>query len=348
MTRSAHIVALAARTPVGLIADSTAAAIRARVSRVVEHPSIVDVRGEPLRCGRVPGLATNLDGARRLTELVHPVLHELLDKLPQAGATRSPLPTLLAFPEPRPGFSSDDAAQVLRSLRVNDATAPAPVDARAVGHGHAGVLEGLHEALELIASGTTELCAVGGVDSYLHADTIDWLDAELRLARDGVRGGFPPGEGCAMLALASDALRRQLALPSLGVVRAVACAREPRDETAPEGLLGEALADVYWRVGSELRQPHERIDDVYCDMSDERARRTDYGFALLRTGSLFRDGNRYITPVGQVGDLGAASAALNCVLASRAWSRGYARGPLALVSGASWGGLRGAALLQRC
>ncbi|MFO0648420.1 MAG: hypothetical protein U0326_19425 [Polyangiales bacterium] len=39
MTDAVHIVATGARTPVGLTAESAAAAVRARVSRLGEYPS---------------------------------------------------------------------------------------------------------------------------------------------------------------------------------------------------------------------------------------------------------------------------------------------------------------------
>lgn len=91
----------------------------------------------------------------------------------------------------------------------------------------------------------------------------------------------------------------------------------------------------------------ERVSDLYCDINDERVRTTDLGFALLRVGERFVDASSYTTSVGQIGDVGAATAPLNCVLAARAWARRYARGPLAIILGASWGGLRGAVVLRQ-
>ena len=48
-----------------------------------------------------------------------------------------------------------------------------------------------------------------------------------------------------------------------------------------------------------------------------------------------------------VAHLGAATAALNCMLATQAWQRGYAMGPRALLWGGSWNGLRGTMLLEQ-
>jgi 3-oxoacyl-[acyl-carrier-protein] synthase-1 len=206
------------------------------------------------------------------------------------------------------------------------------------------VLSGIEQAATRIGRGEAELCVVGGVDSYLEGSTLEWLEESRLLDCDGIRGGFPPGEGAAMIALASDATRRHLGLPCLATVRATASALEQRDPNGPEGLLGEALTDVFLRIARALRPP-ERFDDFYCDINGERPRVTDLGFALLRTAESFRDPTGYRTAVSRVGDLGAATGALSCILAARAWARGYASGSTALVAGSSWSGLRAAVLL---
>jgi 3-oxoacyl-[acyl-carrier-protein] synthase I len=347
MSRTVHIVALAARTAVGLTAETTAAAIRAGVSRVREHPFMVDADGDPLQCGREPTLEASLLGAARLTELACRTIAELCTKLGGLVPRARALPLLLALPEPRPGFDASAGKAILTAVAHQGLPGVAALEVHPLGNGHAGALLGLRQAVIDIEQGRLDLCVVGGVDGYLQADTIDWLDRDLRLARATRRGGFPPGEGAAIVVLAGERARRDLRLPSLAIVRAVACAREPRDETTPEGLQGEALTAVYREVATRLERPYERVEQLYCDVNGERARTTDLGFALLRAGDLFRDATAYVTSVGQVGDLGAATAPLGCILAARAWARGYAPGPTALVSGASWGGLRGAALLSQ-
>jgi 3-oxoacyl-[acyl-carrier-protein] synthase-1 len=91
----------------------------------------------------------------------------------------------------------------------------------------------------------------------------------------------------------------------------------------------------------------ELLHDVYCDINGERSRTDDWGFAALRTGSLFRDPTAYRATASQLGDVGAAAAPLNCVLAIQAWRRAYAHGRNAIIWGASWRGLRGAAVLEQ-
>lgn len=342
-----HIVALAATTPVGLAAESSAAAVRAGLSRIVENPRFVDATGGILYCGTVATLSPQLAGAERLMALLRVTWAELESKLRTTLALPGWVSCRLALPEVRPGF--DGASVQLVTKAFNDILSrgrSGMAEVVVAGHGHAGGFDALRACAEQITSGAIEMGVVAGVESYLESRTLDWLDRDMRLAREGIRGGFPPGEAASMIAMASDGYRRRNGLQSLGLIRAVACGVERRSETDPEGLLGEGLSSVLKQVGSHLHWPEERVDDIYCDINDERARTTDHAFALVRMGHLFRDCSRYISPVGLMGDVGAASALLNCVLASRAWSRRYAHGPIALLSGSSWSGSRGAALLE--
>jgi 3-oxoacyl-[acyl-carrier-protein] synthase-1 len=338
-----HVVAVAARTAIGRSAESTAAAVRAAVSRVREHPFMVDAAGDPLRCGWDAGVDPTRFGADRTVALARHALAEVGAKL---GARRlqGPLRVLLALPEPRPGFGEKDAARALHEV---EAAPPGALAFRveAAAPGHAGAVRGLEAAAREIGAGAEDLCVVLGADSYLEADTLDWLEANQRLARESSRSGFPPGEGAAALALASERARSGLGLPSLARVRAVACAAERRDPRNDEGLLGEGLTEAIRQAAAAL-SAGETFSDVYLDVNGERSRTDDWSFALLRTAEAFRDGSDYRMPVSQCGEVGAASAPLACVLAVEAWRRGYASGPLALACASSWSGLRGAAVLE--
>lgn len=352
MTRRVHIVALAARTPVGLCSEATAAAIRAGICRVAEHPYLIDPVGSRLCCGFDFQIDPDLMGSERVLALARPALREVAAKLSANRPVDSvlhgnPVSLFLTLPEPRPGLGERELVQV-GSLLASTKLPELPVQVEALCNGHPGALAGLEAAQRAITLGECELCIVAGVDSYLDADALTWLSAERRLAHAEMRGGFAPGEGAAMVALASEAACAALGLRSLGCLVAARCEHGGPDpeETGP---LGTSLTNVIRQVGARLcgRPGPVVIDDVYCDINGERSRTDDWGFALLRTAALFRDGSAYRSPVAACGDLGAATAALNVVLAVSAWERGYASGPRALIWGASWGGLRGAALLER-
>jgi 3-oxoacyl-[acyl-carrier-protein] synthase-1 len=347
MTASVHMLAIGARCAVGLDAESAAAAIRASISGVAEHPFLRDAVGEHVLCGCDPVIDPTIMGGERLVHLARHAVGQTLRKLSHVHARARGIRVFLALPEPRPGFSPADAQFVERGLASPNGEGAVAFKVERFGEGHAGALAALAAAAERIWGGSDEIYVVAGVDSYLHARTIKWLDSERLLARADVRSGFPPGEAAAAIALAGDAVRRQLGLASLARVRGVACTLERRSRDSDEGLFGEALTDAILQASAGLALPGEMITDVYGDINGERARTEDWGFALMRTSERFRDGTRYIAPVAECGDIGAATAAFACVLAVRAWQRGYARGMRALVWSGSWGGLRAAAVLER-
>ena len=341
-----HIVATAARCAVGLTSASSAAAIRASISNITEHPFLEDAEGQKIFCGREPTIDPMIVGSDRIVELAHRCLEQMSATLAEIGAWKEVI-VLVAAPESRPGFEIDRAQQFFSSFLSSPLVRKKGVRAELVGEGHGGALAAVDAAVGLLARGREEIVLVAGVDSYLDPQTIRWLDGQRRLARPGIRSGFAPGEAVAMIALATDAVCSRLGLESLARVRGVACRHERRSPQSDTGLLGEALSEALLGATADLGVPDEVITDLYGDINGERGRTDDWAFALMRTATRFRDGTDYVTPVGQCGDVGAASAALGCVLATEAWKFHRARGPLALIWAGSWSGLRAAAVLER-
>ncbi|WP_342377927.1 hypothetical protein NVS55_01295 [Myxococcus stipitatus] len=345
MTAPTRIVAVAARTPIGLTAKSSAASARARLSRLATHPFMVDGMGHPLICARDGLLDEVLSGPARLTALAGAALEEVALKLPALGEMRQPPRVLLALPETRPGFSEDDAAKVVEGLGMVFRPSKAPPRFEVAARGHAGALHALSVANQRIHQGAEDLCIVLGVDGYLEADTLDWLAAHRQLAGEGVRTGFFPGEAAGALVVTRASVQERSGWPLLASLRGTGTAVEARGLHGDAEVLGEGLSQAILEAATSLRLPEERLDAVYCDINGERYRTEEWGFAVLRTQQLLRD-SAYISPVDCWGEVGAASGALSCVLATQSWARGYASGPRALIWGSSEGGLRAAAVLE--
>ncbi|WP_144370194.1 beta-ketoacyl synthase N-terminal-like domain-containing protein [Myxococcus stipitatus] len=213
--------------------------------------------------------------------------------------------------------------------------------------GHAGAFAGLELATEMIRTGRSNLVLVGGVESYFHADTIDWLIDNGQLAMDGSRSPFLPGEGAAAVALMSGSLR----IPSLAVIRGSHTAIETSLIKTDDVNLAWTLTSVVRQAATSLRLPHEAIDSIWCDLNGERYRTDEWSYVLLRLPQLFRqlhgEPTRYNTAVEFWGDMGAATGALLVVLAVNAWQRLYAKGPRALLFAGSEQGLRSAIVLEQ-
>ena len=195
--------------------------------------------------------------------------------------------------------------------------------------------------------GAFEACLVGGVDSYFHPDTMEWLDANRQLVGTVSRSGFVPGEGAGFCLLMTERACARLGLKALVSVRAVAVGKETKLIKTSDMCLGEGLSAMVRDAVSALRPPAERINQIICDINGERYRGEEWGFVCLRLSQYFDDPTAYLSPAECWGDMGAASGPLFAMLVCQAVARGYAKGPRTLLWASSEGGERGASRCSR-
>src|SRR5262249_51799991 len=173
MASSIQIVGVGARTPIGLRAAPAAAAVRAGITGLGEHPHMVDCGGQPL-----PGaLDAEIDpegiGPERLLLLASSALREACEPLDNIRRQHVAVPVYLGLPELRPGFTERDAGAIrsgvsrFEGLPIRLSTVTPFIE------GHAAGLSALAAAVRHLNQGTCEMCLVGGVESYFHADTME-------------------------------------------------------------------------------------------------------------------------------------------------------------------------------
>jgi 3-oxoacyl-[acyl-carrier-protein] synthase-1 len=345
VTTGLDIVAIAARTPVGLLAETSAAAVRSGISRLREFPYVTP-QGQPMIVAADPTLGDALEGRARLVPLVESAVAEVRRKLGALDLSKGGCDVFIALPEERPGFSNADAEWVVHA--VGGLLRAQAIAARVLigGRGHAGVLAAVERVVALARERQgASVFVVIGVDSYIHLATFAWLEARRQLAQPDVRNGFVPGEAAGVLVLTTATMRRQLGMPSLASVAGVATARETRLRDSDSGSLGVATSDAVLRAAAGLALPGQAADAVYCDINGERYRSEEWGFFAMRAYRAVRQ-LEYQAPSDSWGDVGAAFGALAGVLAVQSFARRYAPGPRALVMAGSEGGLRGAMVLQ--
>lgn len=333
-----QVVAVAARTPVGLTAESCAAAVRAGISRLKEYPWI-DPRGQPIVLATDARLDRNTEARERMVAMVEHVLAEACAKLDRTPTSPSLLRVLLALPETRPGFSEKDASWVLEIIRSRFRPSRSKVTVELAGRGHAGAVQAVAKALA--RDDRDAMFLIVGADSHHHVDTFQWLDRERRLARATIRNGFVPGEGAGCIALASVELVRRLQLARLAIVRGAQMAQETQLRESETGSLGVAMS----RAVEALHLPNESVDAIYLDLNGERYRSEEWGFVALRASRLWKSLD-YFAPADSWGDIGAAFGALAAVLAVQSFVRRYSTGPRALILAGSESGSRGAMLIE--
>jgi 3-oxoacyl-[acyl-carrier-protein] synthase-1 len=340
----AYVVGLGARTAVGATALASAAAVRAAVAMFGEHPYIVDREGAPVLVARDAFLSPDAGEFDRFFTLAASAIREAVAPFSQT-TRRIPLTVFMGFPPKRPGVPPDLAARLSAEIRAGLDKRFAVQDVKVFEDGHSAGLLALDAALRTIASGGAGLLLVGGVDSYIQPDTLEWLESHNQLHSEKNSWGFIPGEGAGFCLLASAETSRLMGLAPLAAVTSVALGREENLIKTDAVCLGRGLSQAIEAVARTLPDG-ARIDHMICDVNGEPYRSDELGYALVRAAASFAEPVKFLTPVDCWGDVGAASAPLFMILASVAARKGYAVGPRTLVWTSSETGCRGAALLR--
>jgi 3-oxoacyl-[acyl-carrier-protein] synthase-1 len=214
--------------------------------------------------------------------------------------------------------------------------------------GHASALLALSAACQKIRDGAFDAFVVAGADSYIAADTLEWLEANDQLHGAGSlknAWGFVPGEGAgAALLVHTDAVER-LGLEPFARVLGVGIGFEQNRIKTETVCVGEGLTMAF-RAALAGLPPGERVTDAFCDMNGEPYRADEFGFAYLRTKDAFVSAEGFIAPADCWGDVSAATVPLNIALSTISARKAYAKGRYAFLWCSSEGGERGAALLE--
>jgi 3-oxoacyl-[acyl-carrier-protein] synthase I len=341
----AVIVAMGANTPVGRDAWSSAAAVRAGVSGFAQHPHMIDTAGEPMRAAFAPWIDIDVSGVDRLEALLFPAIDEVLEPL-ELIVGRAPLRVALALalPSARPGVPEDVEHQLRTRLANRHAGRFSGVATFASGH--AAGLIAMKAAVDRLAQGQLDACVVAGVDSYIHPETLEWLEACDQLHSAGPLNnawGFIPGEAGAALLLMRESAAQATGLHALGFVLGIGTAVESKRIKTETVCIGEGLTQAF-RAALATLPAGKRVTDIYCDMNGEPYRADEFGFTALRTKEHFESASDFVAPADCWGDVAAAGGVLHVQLACAAARKGYAKGAVAFAWGSSEMGERAAAL----
>src|SRR5690606_14058052 len=212
--------------------------------------------------------------------------------------------------------------------------------------GRVGALEAVHRAAEHFRQRECERVVVLAVDSLTDDSALAWLDEHDRLKHDDNPVGLMPGEGAVAFMLEAPWSAKARGAPVLGHIAAVATGHEPKALMSGHRSQGEALARVVEAaVGSAGRLPYAA--EVIADLNGETWRAEEHGHARVRVPRATWDGDAIELPATSVGDLGAAMAALQLLLACRSLHRGYASTDRVLLTTSDEYGHVGAAVLGK-
>jgi 3-oxoacyl-[acyl-carrier-protein] synthase I len=252
---------------------------------------------------------------------------------------------LIVLPEKRPGIPDNFRTEFARRFATALSTDINIQELQCYQAGHAGGFYCMEQALTMLRSGHSQFCLVGGIESYLEPETLEWLDDQDQLHSETTIWGFCPGEGAGFCLLSTAQVATSYCLPALIELLSAASATEPCPMKTETVCIGQGLSEAFKRSLAHL-PPDSKVNHTICDMNGEPYRGNEYGFSVLRSPGKFADDEDFMTPADCWGDVGAASGLLFAILATFAAQKQYSPGPNVLIWASSEGGLRGTALLQ--
>src|SRR6266540_1710599 len=341
--RTVYVLATGARTPLGIGSARSAAAVRAGISAMTERALLVDRPWTLRQVALDPELNLRLTGTDRLLSLAAEACSEASEPLERWQKHDRKLAVFLGLPEYRPGFAEPDVQVFRTHLARFDALAGA--ETHLFPEGHAAGLLAITIAVDRIRHGAFDLCLIGGVDSYFHSATLEWLDGNRQLAGGGARSAFVPGEAAGFCLLGSERAQEWLGIRPFMRIVSVATGRETRLIKTEEVCLGEGLTQTIQSAAAALTE-NGAIECIICDLNGERYRAEEWGFVCLRMARYFTDPTGYLSPADCWGDVGAASGPLFMMLACEGAKRGYSNARRIMLWAGSEAGLRAAAVLE--
>ncbi len=329
----------------GLDATESISSFRARLTRLAIYPEYEDKNWEPITIGKIGYIPETLDFTDRVIDIAWPAMEEAL--LPFDNQLEKPnqLPVLIGLPEPRPGLSDFLNPLLLQSMEKLGRQKQLNLDITLIPNGHSSGLMALNQAREKITALETDYVLIGGMDSYLHKDTLSWLEKSGRLLCSYNSNGFIPGEAAAFCLLASPKIIEEINVPVKATVTGTACTQEENCFGSKRPCLGQGLTKAIQTSLIDLKK-EDLIQQVFCAFNGEDYPAKEWAYTSVRIGKRLENPENIISGTGSWGDVGAATGPLLICHAVHSGEWGYAKGPTSLLFTSSLGKDRAAALLN--
>lgn len=330
----------------GLDAWRLALLLRAGRNRFRRAP-IIDAFGERVVMSLAPGVGFEVRGAARAAWLGRLAFRECADAA-LAGARAPRVRVALALPEraggPGPGTTTPWGRQVIDSIGSELAATGAAHEIVTFSNGRAGGALALQSAIGWVAQDTGAVVIVGGIDTYLDRDALEPWFRNDRVATPEQPDGSIPGEAAAFVALRGP----QAPGPS-AVARVIGSGTgvepaplAPGGGTSTTVGLTQALRDAL----RPLREAKRRASYWISDLTNDPYRLSEVKRVFARFGDVIGPDVDWVTPLRELGDVGAAALPLSWVLACESWRGGWAADAVAVTFAGSDGSERGAAVLE--
>lgn len=355
------VIGTGMRTVIGAGTEAACAAIRARISYFTEHPF------EDYIIAKADYLISEFDCGERMLELAVPAAEEAIcciENVNEKFKTRF----IIGLPLPRPGLEktlefrpeiykeakpavkpdpeSKIEERLKKAIRERFAAQYKITEIETISAGHVAGFSALEKGIAVLNDSKADFCVIGGVDSYIGAETLEWLSSTGRLNSEENPWGFFPGEGAGFVVITLKNTAKNNGLKILGTVLGVSTARENNLIGTDSVCTGEGLTAAFRGALNYLPDRNAKIDQILSDVNNEPYRADEFGFMFVRASQHLKEGLKPVFPAKNWGDVGAASGPMSLCLAVALSIKGYSDGPVALITAGSEGGERAAVLLQ--
>jgi len=328
---------------VGLSAAAACAAMRAGLSAFEALPYRDNHVRKSITGSRVPVLPNSLGRDERLIDLMAMAIEDALRG--EAGTGWEQLPLLVAVSEPgRPGGGAAMAGELVARVEGRLERRFHPGLSRVLTGGSAAGFHALEAARKVLGERRAAACLVCGVDSFLNARSLLWLEEHGRLKTQRNADGVIPGEAaaCVRVELRAGASRQPLA-----TVEGLGFAREIATVLNEEPLRADGLVQA---GRTALEESKLRMQDVavrLSDVSGELYAFKEQTLTLTRLLRVKRESLPLWLCAESIGEVGAAASLCQLVRVAQAWQRGYAPGAWAMCFASSVSGERAVAVVRR-
>lgn len=296
---------------VGLSARPACAAIRAGIARIGALP-YRDNQGEPIVGAALPGMDPDLRSEQRLPELLALAISDVMRAAEGQRVAWQQVPLLVGVAEPsRPGIRPQALQSLLAQLESRLGTSFHPSLSQVLAHGHTAVFHGLAVARTLLTRHPIPACLVCGVDSYLSARSLLWLDEYARLKTPENSDGVIPGEAAGALLVRSGPVATPLVH-----VHGLGFGQEAATVLSDEPLLGQGLAQAARGALTEAGLQMHDIDYRLADVTGESYGFKEQALTLARTMRVRKEALPLRHFADTIGDVGAAAGACAIALAA--------------------------------
>lgn len=337
---SAHQIAIQRTglvTSVGLTAEASCAAFRAKITNPIET-RFIDSGGEWIMAHQVP-LEQPWRGLTKLAKMAAMAIEEALQHIPKQEWISLPLLLCVAETD-RPGRMAGLDDQLFLQIQTELGVAFSAQSA-VVAQGRVGVAVALAQVRALMVKAKIPRVLVAATDSLLSWPTLSHYERGDRLLTARNSNGFMPGEAAGAL-LVGVPQGRAGELVCTGIGFGLEAAHLESGEPLRADGLSQAIKTSLTEAGCQMHDMDFRI----TDNSGEQYYFKEAALALARTLRARKQEFDIWHPAECAGEVGASAGAAVIALALAACDKRYTKGPHILAHMANDAGQRAALSLQ--